>query len=95
MLRDTGHYWTQLAFNLDLWDGGSIFVVRDIPLEACRSFPTRIRIGIGFPIVWCIVLWFRGVRGVRGGRVDENILFLLSKTLYCLNENQFASSTQY
>lgn len=78
LLRDNGHYWTQLAFKLDLWEGGSIFVVRDIPFEACRSFPTRTRIAIGFPIVWCFVLW---LRGVRGGRLDEIILYLLSKSL--------------
>jgi hypothetical protein len=68
LLCDNGHYWTQWALRPDLWDGGAVIVVRDILVEACRSFPTRTRIAIRFPIiVWCFVLWFRGV---RDGRVD-------------------------
>lgn len=68
LLCDNGHYWTQWALRPDLWDGGAVIVVRDILVEACRSFPTRTRIAIRFPIiVWCFVLWFRGVRDGRGG----------------------------
>jgi hypothetical protein len=33
LLCDNGHYWTQGAFKLNLWDSGAIAMVRDILVD--------------------------------------------------------------